>query len=104
MREKAYSSDDSSWNYQLSPASRHIHQQIKRERDPPCSILRTRSPVWNRSSTPGMYIRGKWLAVGIDLGTQMSPTLGILRTSSANDGVTLRKVRREIILVLHSGG
>jgi hypothetical protein len=42
--------------------------------------------------------------VGIEMGTQMSPTLGILRTSSANDGVTLCKVHREIILVLHSGG
>ncbi len=104
MRKKACSSEDSSWNCQLSPTSRQIRQQIKRERDPPCFILMTQSPVWNRSSTLGMYIRGKWFAMGIDLGTQMSPTLGILRSSSANDGVTLRKVRREIILVLHSWG
>jgi hypothetical protein len=52
-----------------------------------------------------MYIRGKWFAVGIDVGTQMSPILGMLRSSSFTDGVTLRnKVRREVILVLHSGG
>jgi hypothetical protein len=100
MREKICSSEDSCWNYQLSPASRQIRQQIRRERDPPCSIRMIWSPVWNRSSTPGMYILGKWFTVGVDLGTQMSPTLGILRTASANEGVTLRKVRREVVLVL----
>ncbi len=47
-----------------------------------------------------MYILGKWFAVGVDLGTQTSLILDILRTASANDGVTLRKVRREVVLVL----
>jgi hypothetical protein len=100
MREKICSSEDSCWNCQLSSVSRQIRQQISRERDPPCSIWMIRSPVWKRSSTLGMYILGKWFAVGVDLGTQMSLTLGILHTASASDGVTLRKVRREVVLVL----
>jgi hypothetical protein len=54
IREKICSSDDSCWNCQLSAASRQIRQQIRRDRDPPCSTLMIRFPAWNRSSTPGM--------------------------------------------------
>jgi hypothetical protein len=43
---------------------------------------------------------GKMVCCGVDLGTQISPTLGILRSASASEGVTLRKVGREVVLVL----
>ncbi len=42
----------------------------------------------------------KWLGETTDLGTQMSPNLGTLRCLSANEGVTLRKVRGVIVLRL----
>jgi hypothetical protein len=54
IREKFCSSVDSCWNCHRAPASRQILQLIIRDLDPPCSTLTMRSPVWNRSSTPGI--------------------------------------------------
>jgi hypothetical protein len=69
---------------------------MRRDLDPPCSTRSKRSPSWNKSSTPGIYNRTKWLGDAADLGIQMSPSLGTLDYRSANSGVTLRKVGGEV--------
>jgi hypothetical protein len=98
--EKHYSSVDSSWNCHFDDELSQTRQLMRWDLVPECSTRIMRSPTWNRSSTPGMYNLGKWLAEGVDLGIQMSPSLGIPRCLSASSGATLLKVGGVVVLRL----
>jgi hypothetical protein len=91
---------DSSWNCHFDDESSQTRQLMRRDLVSECSTRIMRSPTWNRSSTLGMYNLGKWLAEGVDLGIQMSPSLGILRCLSASFGAILRKVGGVVVLRL----